>query len=137
MLADSIRALILEEQARQHGRFIERGDFDQYLDKLGRQSEIVSLSEGDRCRGFIAFYCNDTATKRAYITLMAVSPADRRAGLGRTLVLSVINIAKGRAFRFLGLEIADRNEASLALFLTMGFSVTERRASSSLLEIRL
>ena len=135
MLTEPIRALILDEQARQNGCFIEGVDLDQYLAKLGRQSEIVSLTDGDRCRGFIAFYCNNTTTRRAYITLMVVSPSDRRTGLGRALVMSVLSIAQGRAFRSCGLEIANRNSGSLALFLSMGFTITERRASSSLLEI--
>ena len=137
MLTEPIRALILDEQARQNGCFIEGVDLDQYLAKLGRQSEIVSLTDGDRCRGFIAFYCNNTTTRRAYITLMAVSPTDRRTGLGRSLVSSVLSIAKGRAFRWCGLEIATGNNASLALFQSMGFDVVERRASSNLLEIAL
>lgn len=138
MVTEAIRSLILEEQTRQNGRFIEGvADLDEYISKIARQGEIFSLTDGNRCRGFIAFYCNDLSTRRAYITLMAVSLGDRRAGLGRCLVSAVVSIAKGRGFQTCRLEIATSNAASLALYRSMGFHVIEDRASSHILEITL
>ena len=93
-------------------------DLDQYLTKLGRQSEIVSLTRWDRCRGFIAFYCNNTTTRRAYITLMAVSPSDRRTGLGRALVMSVLEHREGTRVPIVRTRDWESEQWSLALFLT-------------------
>jgi len=59
MISDQIKSLILEEQARQNGLFIQHVDMDTYLAKLGEKAEIVSDSTGGRCRGFVAFYCNN------------------------------------------------------------------------------
>jgi ribosomal protein S18 acetylase RimI-like enzyme len=137
VLSESIRSLILEEQARQSGRFLEGVDLQAYLAKLGDQSEIVSASAQDRCRGFVAFYCNDESSRRAYITLVLVDPRDRSTGLGRSLVREVLDIAKRRGYRSCRLEVAKQNEAAYAMYTAMGFRVVEDRAAKDLLEIAL
>jgi ribosomal protein S18 acetylase RimI-like enzyme len=137
MLAESIRSLILAEQTRQSGRFIEGVDLQEYLAKLGDQSEIVSDSAGGECRGFVAFYCNDRVSRQAYITLVLVDPRHRGSGLGRSLVHAVLNIAKRRGFHSCRLEVAASNAPAHAMYLSMGFRVVEQRAAKDLLEIAL
>ncbi len=94
MLHDSIKSLILEEQARQNGLFVQYVDMDTYLAKLGAIAEIVSDSIGGRCRGFVAYYCNDMDTKIAFISLVLVDPRDRGLGLGQALTAFVLSVAK-------------------------------------------
>jgi ribosomal protein S18 acetylase RimI-like enzyme len=137
MLSESIRSLILEEEARQHGRFLDGVDLESYLAKLGDHSEIVSDSAQGRCRGFVAFYCNDESSRQAYITLVLVDPRDRSTGLGRSLVKEVLDIAKRRGYRSCRLEVAKQNQAAYAMYTTMGFRVVEDRAVKDLLEIAL
>jgi ribosomal protein S18 acetylase RimI-like enzyme len=137
MLSESIRSLILEEEARQSGRFLEGVDLQAYLAKLGDQSEIVSDAAQDRCRGFVAFYCNDESSRQAYITLVLVDPRDRSTGLGRSLVNQVLDIAKHRGYRSCRLEVAKQNEVAYAMYVSMGFRVVEDRAAKDLLEIAL
>jgi hypothetical protein len=68
MISDKIKSLILEEQARQDGRFVRDVGMDTYLAKLGEKAEIVLDVIGGRCRGFLAFYCNNVNTRMAFIT---------------------------------------------------------------------
>src|SRR6266851_4700971 len=135
MLPDSIRSLILDEQARQDNRFIEDVDLGEYLAKLGDKAEILSDSAGERCRGFVAFYCNDQTTKQAYITLVLVDPRDRGLGIGRTLVACVLDLAKRRGFTSCRLQVARHNEAAHAMYRALGFRVVEDGGKKSLLEI--
>jgi len=137
MLCDSIRSLILDEHARQGAGFIEGVDIELYLAKLGEKAEIVSHSISGRCRGFAAFYCNDMNTKRAYITLVLVDPRDRGLGLGKSLVASVLEMARHRGFTSCRLEVAKRNEAAYAMYLSLGFRVVESQDHKYLLEIAL
>jgi ribosomal protein S18 acetylase RimI-like enzyme len=136
MLHESIRSLILAEQAR-GGGFIEDVDLDTYLAKLGASAEILSDIIAGRCRGFVAFYCNDTATRQAYITLVLVDPQDRGTGLGGALVSGVLEIARRRGFTSCRLEVATRNTAAHAIYLSLGFRVVEERGHKNLLEIAL
>ena len=137
MLPESIRSLILDEQARQANRFIEDVDLDEYLAKLGDRAETLSDSAGGRCRGFVAFYCNDEASRQAYITLVLVESSARGTGLGRSLVESVLAIAKRRGFVSCRLEVGKGNAAARAMYTSLGFHVVEERNHKDLLEITL
>lgn len=137
ILPESIRSLIQDEQTRQENRFIEDVDLDEYLAKLAERAEILLDCVGGRCRGFVAFYCNDESTKQAYITLALVDPRDRGLGIGRALVACVLDLAKRRGFTSCRLEVARHNEAVHAMFLSMGFRVVETRPNKHLFEIGL
>lgn len=136
-LPDPISALIREEQARQNGLFVEHVDLDAYLAKLAERAEIVSDCMDGRCRGLVAYYCNDLATRQAFITLVLVAPADRGAGLGTALVGCVLNIARQRGFASCRLEVARRNQGAFDLYRAQGFGVIDEGADRYLLEIGL
>ena len=137
MLPDAVRALILDEQRRQNGRFIEAADVDAYLAKLADRAEVLAASAADRCRGLVAFYCNDESSRQAYITLVVVHPNDRGTGLGRTLVRAVLDIARHRGFTSCRLEVAKDNAAALTVYASLGFGRVEDRGRKDLLEVRL
>ena len=137
MLSDSIRSLILAEHARQDSRFIEDVDLDSYLAKLGEKAEIVSDSLSGRCRGFVAFYCNDMSTRQAYITLVLVDPRDRGLGIGRALVAFVLNVARLRGFTSCRLEVGKDNQVAGGMYRSQGFEVIEERPLKYLMEIIL
>lgn len=134
MLADTIKTLIREEQARQSGRFVEGIDLEAYLERLDARAEIHADMDGPRCRGFVAFYCNNTATRQAYITLVLVAPQDRASGLGRTLVTGVLDICRSRGFATCGLEVRTDNTAALSIYQSMGFATVGERDGKQLLE---
>ena len=137
MLPAPIKALIPEEQARQSNRFVAAADLDAYLVKLGERAEIVSDVADGRCRGFVAFYCNNTATRQAYITLVLVAPPDRGTGLGRALVTSALAVCRSRGFTTCRLEVRDDNTAALAMYQSLGFTTVEVQAGTHLMELVL
>ena len=136
-LPRSIRSLILDEQARLENHFIDGVDREGYLGKHGASAEILSDCAGERCRGVVAFYCNDTITRQAYITLVVVDPGHRGSGLGGALVGAVLDIARRRGFTSCRLEVAKRNDVARAMYASIGFKVVEDRADRDLLEITL
>jgi ribosomal protein S18 acetylase RimI-like enzyme len=137
VLPEPIATLIREEQQRQENQFVEVADLDAYLAKLRDHAEFLSDAVGDRCRGFVAFYCNDQSAKRAYITLVLVNPQDRGLGIGRTLVAAVLQLARERGFTTCGLEVARASVAAHALYRSLGFKVIETRGDKDLMEISL
>jgi ribosomal protein S18 acetylase RimI-like enzyme len=137
MLAESIRSLILDEQARLENRFIEGVELEAYLAKLGASAEILSDSIGERCRGFVAYYCNDEVSRQAYITLVLVEPGSRGIGLGRSLVAGVMAIARRRGFTSCRLEVGKHNEAAQAMYRSLGFRCVADHGRKDLLEAAL
>jgi ribosomal protein S18 acetylase RimI-like enzyme len=137
MLPDAIKSLILEEQARQSNRFVEGVDLEVYLVKLGEKAEILSDSVHGRCRGLVAYYCNDESTRQAFVTLVLVNPLDRGLGLGAALLSCVLSMARSRGFTTCRLEVARENEAAQALYRSLGFRPVGERSGKDLLEVAL
>lgn len=137
MLTDAIKSLIRDEQSRQSGRFIEGVELEAYLGRLDEHAEVEDDVADGRCRGFVAFYCNDTVSKRAFITLVMVAPEDRSTGLGRTLVTRVLGVCRGRGFATCQLKVRDDNAAALAMYQSLGFATIERRGDRHLMELAL
>lgn len=135
MLCKEVTALIRAEQARQGGRFIADVDLDAYLAKIADRAELVQASAPGRCRGLVAFYCNDQKTRQAYITLVLVDPQDRGLGIGRALVIAALDLAKSRGFTSCRLEVARDNVTAHALYRSLGFGVIETRAAKDLMEV--
>ena len=88
---------------------------DTYLAKLGEKAEIVSDVIGGRCRGFVAFYCNDMVRPESCITPTGESPVRVIAGApgSRHQQLEVIPVAE-RCVESLfgGSEGAGRNKVN-------------------------
>lgn len=137
MLPDSISSLILQEHERQSHHLVEGVDIEVYLAKLAAKAEILSDSVADRCRGFVAFYCNDQVMKRAFITMVIVNPGDRGMGIGRALVACVLDLARRRGFTSCRLEVDKTNEPARAMYRTLGFGVIEDHGAKDLMEIAL
>ena len=137
MLPEPVRALILEEQARQQGRFLPGVDLEVYLAKLGARAEIVAEAGEGRCRGVVAFYCDDAESRRAFISLVLVDPRERGRGLGRTLVTRALDVARSRGCTACALEVTDGNAAAQALYHALGFHPIESRGGRHLLETAL
>lgn len=136
MIPVSIKTLILDEQFRQNGQFV-KVDLNAYLDKLEAKAEIVADFIDGRCRGFVAYYCNDIQTKLAFITLVLVGPQDRGLGLGQALTLFVLNIARSRGFKVCRLEVNKANQIAYNMYLAQGFYLVEDRGGMYLLEVAL
>jgi ribosomal protein S18 acetylase RimI-like enzyme len=137
MLDDAIKVLIEDEYARHGSDFIGGVDLQAYLAKLDRHAEVIAESVSGRCRGFVAFYCNDALARRAYITLVLVDPRDRGRGLGKALVGDVLDTARQRGFDSCSLEVRRTNETAYAMYRSLGFRVAEIREHADLLEIAL
>lgn len=134
MITGEIERMIREEQQRQHGRFVEAPDLDAYLRKLDQHAEVLSVTQGTRCRGFVAYYCNDLTTRQAYITLVLVAPEDRGSGLGRALVLGVLAICKNRGFATCRLEVRADNTAASAMYRSLDFVPISSRGDVQIME---
>jgi ribosomal protein S18 acetylase RimI-like enzyme len=136
-MMEAIRSLVVAEQMRQDSRFIESVDIDGYFAKLLARAEWLTEIDGDRLRGVVAYYCNDTAMRRAYISLVLVDPRDRGSGLGKALVLRALDVARARGFKSCRLEVNPSNEPAYAVYRALGFTLVEARATRHLLEAPL
>lgn len=135
-IQEKIHQLIVAEQVRQKGQFVDV-DIEEYIAKLFDKARFVISAERDVCHGFVAYYCNDEASRTAYITLVLVAPSARKEGLAQSLVSFVLDAVRRKNFSQCLLEVHKANIAALRLYEKLGFSVSEERASKYLLRIGL
>lgn len=69
-----------------------------------------------------------TAADEAEVLTLAVGASHRRQGLERSLMLYVLRSLKENAVKLWHLEVADDNGAAIALYQSLGFSESGRRA---------
>jgi [ribosomal protein S18]-alanine N-acetyltransferase len=63
----------------------------------------------------------------AEVLTLAVVPSRRRRGVGRALLVGVLEEARRRGARAVFLEVSETNEAARALYATAGFAEMGRR----------
>jgi ribosomal-protein-alanine N-acetyltransferase len=74
-----------------------------------------------------AMACGWLILEELHITLVAVDPGQRRRGLGRRVLLELLETARGRGAERATLEVASGNAAALALYHSLGFREAGRR----------
>jgi ribosomal protein S18 acetylase RimI-like enzyme len=120
------RTMMLEmleaERARVESGFLDGVALDAYVDKLLQHSELLIRTQGGRCLGILALYCNNWRSRRAFISLLVVSPEARGRGLAFDLLNQACRAARARGFLCLGIEVSPENRAALACYSRFGFS---------------
>lgn len=84
---------------------------------------LVAL-DGEQVLGYVGSQC---VMDEADMMNLAVAPQARRYGLGRSLVLALVDALRIRGIRSLTLEVRASNEAAKALYAGLGFSEVGRR----------
>ncbi len=75
----------------------------------------------------IGYLCLWEIADELHITNVAVQPARRRQGIGRTLLSGVLDDARARGVRQVVLEVRPTNTEARTLYETLGFRVIGRR----------
>lgn len=84
---------------------------------------IVALA-GDRVVGFAGMWM---MVDDAHVTTISVHPDWRRRGIGRQLMVGLVELAAGIRARRMTLEARPSNDAALALYRDFGFERVGRR----------
>ena len=125
-------ALDLDRAAALHGesfvplgeRAWTRQDLAELLASPGVTGLLLQAAGHD---AGIALY--RVAADEAELLTIAVRPTERRRGLGRRLLMAVIERVRAAGARALFLEVGADNPPARALYETMGFRVIGRRAA--------
>lgn len=75
----------------------------------------------------VGYVCLWEIGDEVHVTNIAIRPESRRRGLGRTLLANVLEDARHRQLRVVGLEVRPSNQEALGLYESFGFKVVGRR----------
>jgi [ribosomal protein S18]-alanine N-acetyltransferase len=97
-----------------------------FLDEIASPFGIPLVAQAPD--GSIAGYlCLKLVLDEAEILDVAVAPAKRGSGIGRTLVEHAVSLCRGRQVALLGLEVRVGNQPAIALYRRLGFRESGRR----------
>jgi ribosomal-protein-alanine N-acetyltransferase len=97
--------------------------FEQEL-RGNRLAHYLVARAGDRVVGFAGVWL---MVDEAHITTFGVHPDWRRQGIGRQLLLNLVELARTIGARRMTLEVRPTNEAAQALYRAYGFDEVGRR----------
>lgn len=86
---------------------------------------LVNLKQTEPC--LFGFILMSLVLDEAEILTFSIEPKNQRQGLGKTLLLGVINLLQQAGVRSLFLEVRQTNTAAIALYQQMGFSLIGKR----------
>ena len=106
------------------------------FDKGWSEDSLITHIESDMCLGLfqpdlIGFIILKPAVDQAEIITLAVQPNVRGGGLGSALVEAGCGQLKAAGVSVLFLEVAEDNEAAIALYKKCGFAPMGRRPAYS------
>ena len=100
-----------------------RGAFTYEIER-NRVARCWVMREDERVAGYLCLW---EVADELHITNVAVHPAYRRRGIGRSLLAAVLDDAIRRSLSLVGLEVRPTNAEARALYESFGFRVVGRR----------
>ncbi len=113
-VSDIERAAAMEAEERSHPW--SRGVFQ---DELAAENRVYLAADDG---GLIGFGGLMLVGDEAHVTNLLVAPEHRRAGVGRRLMVALIEAALSGGARHLTLEVRSRNHAARALYELFGLA---------------
>ena len=107
-------------------------DLYSYADKLYNHAHFISLLEGDKIYGCLAYYLNDKE-HFVYITFLWISEVIQRNGWGKKMFNDLQSQTVG-SFNEIRLEVTKINSKALSFYLNNGFKIEEDREKKYLLK---
>ena len=101
--------------------------------KFSKNALVYVLKEGADHVGFAAFYANNTDTRIAFISMIAVKEESRGRHYGSTLMEKVSLTAVENGMRWMQLEVQRSNTAAISFYQKHGFVMIGEKSADSYL----
>ena len=100
----------------------ERTDF--FL-KIDQNAEFLKHYCDKNLAGFIACYCNNYESRRAFISLVLIDKLYRGKGISKKIFSQLFALLKEKDFKSCSLEVRRENVNALNLYKSLGFKSVE------------
>ena len=105
-------------------------------EKFSRYAYFLVLQSNNENSGFCAFYANDSNTKTAYISFIAVADKFRGQHFGKQILEKVISISREAGMEFVKLEVLKTNIVAQNFYIRNGFKILEDASDNSIYMIK-
>lgn len=104
------------------------------LEKVHQNGIFIFAYNGNQYIGYCAFYANNSHSKNAYISLIAVKPEYQKLHIGKALINVCLKIAKSYGMNSCTLEVRKDNPYAIRFYHTNGFFIDDEKESSYLMK---
>lgn len=125
---------LIEQELEINPNFLEFSNEGKkkYFLKIDQNAEFLKHYCDQNLAGFIAYYCNNYESKRAFITLVLVDRLYRGGGISKKMFSHLFTLLKKKGFNSCGLEVKQDNINALNLYKALGFKCVESSDSHSI-----
>lgn len=103
-------------------------------DKFAKYAFFIVASDNGSDVGYVAFYCNDTVRKNAFISMIIVDSKHQGHGYGKSLLTKAIEVARDADMSSVKLEVSKENSNAIAFYHKLGFEVVNEDHTKYTLE---
>ena len=89
--------------------------------KFAENATVLELFEGAERQGFAAFYANDLAGGRAFLSMIAVVPECEGSGVASRLLREVERVCRKNGMASVHLEVDRENTRAIGFYRHRGF----------------
>lgn len=107
----------------------KRAIYNEITDKLSKNAKVLVAYAND-ILGYNAFYCNNSNTKTAYISLIAVAESKQNKHIGKRLLKSCEDICLSNGMIYLDLEVRKENISAIRFYKSNAFEFKEEKDKS-------
>lgn len=114
-----------------HNRNLSKRDIDNLADKIAQNAFVMAAVAGSENIGFVGYYCNDTKTLTAYLSVVIMNPRYRGMGTGTAMLKEVLKDCADRGYKTVRLEVDNENTGAIKLYKTLGFRKEKESSDNS------
>lgn len=100
---------------------ISRADFDKLYLKVCKYSIFLVAYIDEKIVGYLAFYANDSNTRVAFITLLAVKCEYQNLHIGKELLITCESFSKIKGMEQIKLEVQNKNLNAIRFYKNNGY----------------
>jgi ribosomal protein S18 acetylase RimI-like enzyme len=98
----------------------QRDSYENLMAKIHANADFIAAYRQEPI-GYLAIYANDTVSKTAYISLLAVKPEYQKMHIGASLLEAGLALSRERGMKMVKLEVNTANAGAIRLYERMGF----------------
>lgn len=112
----------------------ERNIYFDLLQKILQKGIFVFAYQGKKDIGYCALYANDSDTKNAYISLLAVCPEYQNLHIEKQILNICLEIAESYGMQTCSLEVRKNNISAIRFYQTNGFVFLSEQMDSFIMK---
>lgn len=116
---------------------IQIKNMDNYVKKIVIYSDIFIAIDNTHDIGLLSLYCNNYATKKAFISTIGVDANYNGQGIAQNLLDLVIAHVKNQNFLTIELEVNKQNFRAISFYKKNGFVTSKTNSTSIFMELKL